>query len=111
VYVYDRSKLVTVMFVCMCMYVYVCVCVCMYVYVCVCMCMCVYVHIGRDFLPRGNEIVTRRPLILQLIHTEVDKTNKADEKLSGMYVFVCMYVYVMYVCVFGVCMCVCELYL
>lgn len=25
--------------------------------------------VGRDFLPRGNGIVTRRPLILQLIHT------------------------------------------
>jgi dynamin 1-like protein len=25
--------------------------------------------VGRDFLPRGQGIVTRRPLILQLIHT------------------------------------------
>lgn len=25
--------------------------------------------VGRDFLPRGSGIVTRRPLILQLIHT------------------------------------------
>lgn len=25
--------------------------------------------VGRDFLPRGNDIVTRRPLILQLIHS------------------------------------------
>ena len=25
--------------------------------------------VGRDFLPRGNGIVTRRPLVLQLIHT------------------------------------------
>lgn len=25
--------------------------------------------VGRDFLPRGNGIVTRRPLILQLVHT------------------------------------------
>ncbi|CAH8479644.1 unnamed protein product [Heterobilharzia americana] len=24
--------------------------------------------VGRDFLPRGNGIVTRRPLILQLVH-------------------------------------------
>lgn len=24
--------------------------------------------VQRDFLPRGNDIVTRRPLILQLIH-------------------------------------------
>lgn len=27
--------------------------------------------VGRDFLPRGSGIVTRRPLILQLIHTPV----------------------------------------
>lgn len=25
--------------------------------------------VGRDFLPRGNDIVTRRPLILQLVHS------------------------------------------
>ena len=25
--------------------------------------------VGRDFLPRGQGIVTRRPLILQLVHT------------------------------------------
>lgn len=24
--------------------------------------------VGRDFLPRGSNIVTRRPLILQLVH-------------------------------------------
>ena len=27
--------------------------------------------VGRDFLPRGSGIVTRRPLVLQLIHTPV----------------------------------------
>ena len=27
--------------------------------------------VGRDFLPRGQGIVTRRPLVLQLIHTPV----------------------------------------
>jgi dynamin 1-like protein len=26
--------------------------------------------VGRDFLPRGSGIVTRRPLVLQLIHTQ-----------------------------------------
>jgi hypothetical protein len=25
--------------------------------------------VGREFLPRGSGIVTRRPLILQLVHT------------------------------------------
>ena len=28
--------------------------------------------VGRDFLPRGSGIVTRRPLILQLINTPAD---------------------------------------
>ena len=27
--------------------------------------------VGKDFLPRGQGIVTRRPLVLQLIHTPV----------------------------------------
>jgi len=27
-----------------------------------------YLHFSRDFLPRGSGIVTRRPLILQLIN-------------------------------------------
>lgn len=34
--------------------------------------------VGKDFLPRGTGIVTRRPLILQLIHTE-----KKDESNGG----------------------------
>lgn len=31
--------------------------------------------VGRDFLPRGSGIVTRRPLILQLINVEDDDTE------------------------------------
>lgn len=31
--------------------------------------------VGRDFLPRGSGIVTRRPLILQLINVEDDETE------------------------------------
>jgi dynamin 1-like protein len=30
-----------------------------------------YSIVGKDFLPRGQGIVTRRPLVLQLIHTPV----------------------------------------
>ena len=30
-----------------------------------------YSIVGRDFLPRGSGIVTRRPLVLQLVHTPV----------------------------------------
>lgn len=26
--------------------------------------------VGRDFLPRGTGIVTKRPLVLQLVHTD-----------------------------------------
>ncbi|KAK4204342.1 Dynamin central region-domain-containing protein [Triangularia verruculosa] len=40
--------------------------------------------VGRDFLPRGSGIVTRRPLVLQLINrpATVD-SNGVDEKLEG----------------------------
>jgi len=31
--------------------------------------------VGRDFLPRGSGIVTRRPLILQLINVPTDETE------------------------------------
>jgi len=34
--------------------------------------------VGRDFLPRGNTIVTRRPLVLQLINTKIH--NLGTEK-------------------------------
>lgn len=33
--------------------------------------------VGRDFLPRGTGIVTRRPLVLQLIHREPDSGELA----------------------------------
>ena len=32
--------------------------------------------VGRDFLPRGTGIVTKRPLVLQLVHT--DDPNAPD---------------------------------
>ena len=34
--------------------------------------------VGRDFLPRGQGIVTRRPLILQLIHTPVPDPSSSS---------------------------------
>ena len=34
---------------------------------------------GRDFLPRGTGIVTRRPLVLNLVHTEDDKSQEYGE--------------------------------
>jgi dynamin 1-like protein len=34
--------------------------------------------VGRDFLPRGSGIVTRRPLILQLINVEEDESESND---------------------------------
>jgi|SouAtlMetagenome_1021521.scaffolds.fasta_scaffold425460_1 dynamin 1-like protein len=36
-------------------------------------------QVGRDFLPRGNEICTRRPLILQLVQKDAKEPNKASE--------------------------------
>jgi replication fork clamp-binding protein CrfC len=37
--------------------------------------------VGRDFLPRGSGIVTRRPLILQLIHLDDPKARERAEFL------------------------------
>ena len=37
--------------------------------------MYLYSIVGKDFLPRGSGIVTRRPLVLQLIHTPVPEDN------------------------------------
>jgi len=31
--------------------------------------------VGRDFLPRGTGIVTRRPLVLQLVQVTSDDTE------------------------------------
>ncbi|KAG0646610.1 Vacuolar sorting-associated 1 [Hyphodiscus hymeniophilus] len=40
--------------------------------------------VGRDFLPRGTGIVTRRPLILQLINREgTAKTNGVKEEIAA----------------------------
>lgn len=35
--------------------------------------------VGRDLLPRGTGIVTRRPLILQLVHVDPSDARKNDE--------------------------------
>src|ERR1700743_2267711 len=34
--------------------------------------------VGRDFLPRGSGIVTRRPLILQLINVPSERDDKPE---------------------------------
>jgi len=36
--------------------------------------------VGRDFLPRGQGIVTRRPLVLQLIHTPGNSNGGGEEE-------------------------------
>ena len=36
--------------------------------------------VGRDFLPRGSGIVTRRPLILQLINVPIDEDDKTEKE-------------------------------
>ena len=33
------------------------------------------IQVGRDFLPRGSDIVTRRPLVLQLVKTAPGGTD------------------------------------
>ncbi|KAJ5641935.1 Vacuolar protein sorting-associated protein 1 [Penicillium lividum] len=38
--------------------------------------------VGRDFLPRGSGIVTRRPLILQLINKPASNQSNGDTKLE-----------------------------
>lgn len=37
--------------------------------------------VGRDFLPRGSGIVTRRPLILQLINIPSESDKPADDEV------------------------------
>jgi GTP-binding protein EngB required for normal cell division len=43
--------------------------------------------VGIDFLPRGNDIVTRRPLLVQLVNearvAEDEDASSADAKYSG----------------------------
>lgn len=36
--------------------------------------------VGRDLLPRGTGIVTRRPLILQLVHVDPEDRRKTSEE-------------------------------
>ncbi|CAH2051895.1 unnamed protein product [Thlaspi arvense] len=36
--------------------------------------------VGRDFLPRGNDICTRRPLLLQLLQTKSSSDGGSDEE-------------------------------
>ena len=38
--------------------------------------------VGRDFLPRGQGIVTRRPLILQLINTKDEEEEDEEEEME-----------------------------
>lgn len=37
----------------------------------------------RDFLPRGSGIVTRRPLILQLVNSNAGENPQADTQLDA----------------------------
>ncbi|WVO18052.1 hypothetical protein L204_105750 [Cryptococcus depauperatus] len=41
--------------------------------------------VGRDFLPRGSGIVTRRPLVLQLIHTPSQSPSSSSNNTSDVY--------------------------
>ena len=39
--------------------------------------------VGRDFLPRGTGIVTRRPLVMQLVHLEDPNAREYGEFLHN----------------------------
>ena len=39
--------------------------------------------VGRDLLPRGTGIVTRRPLILQLVHVSPEDKRKTTGEENG----------------------------
>uniref|UniRef100_A0A994J691 dynamin GTPase n=1 Tax=Homo sapiens TaxID=9606 RepID=A0A994J691_HUMAN len=39
--------------------------------------------VGRDLLPRGTGIVTRRPLILQLVHVSQEDKRKTTGEENG----------------------------
>lgn len=41
-----------------------------------------YRIVGRDFLPRGNGIVTRRPLVLQLVHVPAPASSANEDPFS-----------------------------
>ncbi|KAJ8358157.1 hypothetical protein AAFF_G00028860 [Aldrovandia affinis] len=36
--------------------------------------------VGRDLLPRGTGVVTRRPLILQLVHVDPEERRKTHQE-------------------------------
>nr|GEZ65309.1 dynamin-related protein 3A-like isoform X1 [Tanacetum cinerariifolium] len=44
--------------------------------------------VGRDFLPRGSDICTRRPLLLQLVRTHDEDAEYGEfNHLPGMFFF------------------------
>ena len=43
--------------------------------------------VGRDFLPRGTGVVTRRPLILQLIYTPKDDKDTRKQDNGGQFIY------------------------
>ena len=43
---------------------------------------------GRDFLPRGQGIVTRRPLVLQLIHTPALDPSSSSPREWGQFLHI-----------------------
>lgn len=47
--------------------------------------------VGRDVLPRGTGIVTRRPLIFQLVHIDSEDRRKTNEENGTIGVFIFIY--------------------
>uniref|UniRef100_A0A8C4IPC5 Dynamin-1-like protein n=1 Tax=Dicentrarchus labrax TaxID=13489 RepID=A0A8C4IPC5_DICLA len=60
--------------------------------------------VGRDLLPRGTGIVTRRPLILQLVHIDQEDRRKTSEENGNLTVtsilllYVCSYSTLIFSC-------------
>ena len=44
--------------------------------------------VGRDFLPRGQGIVTRRPLVLQLVHTPTLESSSEGSPEWGQFLHI-----------------------
>lgn len=48
--------------------------------------------VGRDFLPRGSGIVTRRPLVLQLINVSPLQERLKIENGTATFTLLCIYI-------------------
>ena len=58
--------------------------------------------VGRSFLPRGTGIVTRRPLVLQLVYCpKEDREHRTPEEGNDYYSQIDKQGYIIYVCIYA----------